>query len=106
MLQCLEEQQRRAGKNPNRVGADFHRTKPKDDSDDWYCCVFVCVNVCVYETLYEIFTLVDLYKASISNINAIGFLFSTLRTTPFQYGKMHFNVLFMRGTDVTRSNTP
>eukprot|EP00731_Ephydatia_muelleri_P012325 Em0006g1219a len=31
------EQQRRASKNPNRVGADFHRTKPKEDSDDWYC---------------------------------------------------------------------
>lgn len=29
------DQQRRASKNPNRVGADFHRTKPKEDSDDW-----------------------------------------------------------------------
>ena len=40
------------------------------------------------------------------NINAIGFLFLTQHTTPLLYVKIHFGVLHMRGTDVTRSDTP
>ena len=40
------------------------------------------------------------------HINAIGFLFLTQHTTPLLYVKIHFGVLHMRGTDVTRSDTP
>ena len=40
------------------------------------------------------------------NINAIGSLFLTQHTTPLLYVKIHFGVLHMRGTDVTRSDTP
>ena len=40
------------------------------------------------------------------NINAIGFLFLTQHTTPLLYVKIHYGVLHMRGTDVTRSDTP
>ena len=40
------------------------------------------------------------------NINAIGFLFLTQHTTPLLYVKFHFGVLHMRGTDVSRSDTP
>ena len=40
------------------------------------------------------------------NINAIGFLLLTQHTTPLLCVKIHFGVLHMRGTDVTRSDTP
>ena len=40
------------------------------------------------------------------NINAIGFVFLTQHTTPFLYVKIHFGVLHMRGTDVSKSDTP
>ena len=39
------------------------------------------------------------------NINAIGFLFLTQHTTPLLYVKIHFGVLHVRSTDVTRSDT-
>ena len=39
-------------------------------------------------------------------INAIGFLFLTQHTTPLLYVKIHFGVLHIRGTDVSRSDTP
>ena len=39
-------------------------------------------------------------------INAIGFLFLKQHTTPLLNVKIHFGVLHMRGTDVTRSDTP
>ena len=39
------------------------------------------------------------------NINAIGFLFLTQHTTPLLYVEIHFGVLHMRGTDVSRSDT-
>ena len=38
--------------------------------------------------------------------DAIGFLFLTQHTTPLLYVKIHLGVLHMRGTDVTRSDTP
>ena len=40
------------------------------------------------------------------NINAIGFLFVTQHTTPLLYVKIHFGVLNMRGTNVSRFDTP
>ena len=45
-------------------------------------------------------------KFKFRNINAIGFLFLTQHTTPSLYVKIHYIVLHMRGTDVTRSDTP
>ena len=35
---CSGEKKKRAGKNPNRVGADFHiklATQKQPDTDDW-----------------------------------------------------------------------
>ena len=45
-------------------------------------------------------------KFKFRNINAIRFLFLTQHTTPLLYVKINFGVLHMRGTDVTRSDTP
>ena len=45
-------------------------------------------------------------KFKFRNINAIGFLFLTQHTTPLLYVKIHCGVLHLRGTDVTRSDTP
>ena len=42
----------------------------------------------------------------IKTINAIGFLFLTQHNTPLLYVKIRFGVLHMRGSDVTRSDTP
>ena len=39
-------------------------------------------------------------------INAIDFLFSTLLTTPFLNGKIHFGALHQFLADATRSDTP
>ena len=88
-------------------------------------CVCVCVCVCacvtteqiwhirVYGTFYTKMGLVDFHFITLNlnryifrNVNAIGFLFVTQHTTPLLCVQIHFGVLHMRGTDVSRSDTP
>ena len=52
------------------------------------------------------FITLNLNRYIFRNINAIGFLFLTQHNTPLLYVKIHFGVLHMRGTDVSRSDTP
>ena len=65
----------------------------------------------IWNVLYEngscgfYFITYNLNRYIFRNINAIGFLFLTQHTTPLLYVKIHFGVLHMRGTDVTRSDT-
>ena len=69
-------------------------------------------SVFIWNVLYENgscgfhFITLNLNRYIFRNINAIGFLFLTQHTTPLLCVKIHFGVLHMRGTDVTRSDTP
>ena len=63
----------------------------------------------IYGTFYGKMGLVDLYiknRYISRNINAIGFLFLTQHTTPLLHVTIHFGVILMWSTNVTRSNTP
>ena len=59
------------------------------------------------------FILIKSYKIALHlnrnnfrTIKAINVLFSTLHTTPFLYGKIHFGVLHLLRARITTSDTP
>ena len=45
-------------------------------------------------------------RYNVRTVNTINFLFSTLYTIPFLYGKQYFGVLHEYSADVTKSYTP
>ena len=47
-----------------------------------------------------------LNRNNFRTIKAINFLFSTLHTTPFLYGKIHFGVLHLLRARIATSDTP
>ena len=82
-------------------------------------CVFVCacVTVCIYGKVYEKRDLACIIKKYNKNalrlicynfrtVNAINFLFSTLHTAPFLYGKIRFGVLHLLRVCIATFDTP
>ena len=82
------------------------------DSDSLYCIEFIGSSS-AYGTVSEKMILQKCYKnplhmdhCNFPTVNTINFLFSTLHTTPFLYGKIHFGVLHMLRVSIATSNTP